>query len=75
MPLYEYSCSDCQAKFELLVSHQHADEVVCVKCHGEKVRRLLSVFAAKRRNGEDSFNGERPSMGGCGCGGGGCGCH
>jgi putative FmdB family regulatory protein len=75
MPLYEYYCSDCQANFELLVGHQHADEVVCVKCHGEKVRRLLSVFAAKRGKGEASFNGERPSMGGCGCGGGGCGCH
>ncbi len=75
MPLYEYYCSDCQANFELLVGYQHADEVVCVKCHGEKVRRLLSVFAAKRGNGEASFSGERPSMGGCGCGGGGCGCH
>jgi len=77
MPLYEYYCSDCQTKFELLVGHQHADEVVCAKCHGEKVRRLLSVFAAKRGNGEDSFGGELPSMGGGGggCCGGGCGCH
>ncbi len=28
MPLYEYYCSDCRTKFELLVSHQHADDVV-----------------------------------------------
>ena len=76
MPLYSTICSDCQTKFELLVGHQHADEVVCAKCHSEKVRRLLSVFAAKRGNGEaSSFGGELPSMGGGGCCGGGCGCH
>jgi putative FmdB family regulatory protein len=76
MPLYEYYCSDCRTKFELLVGHKHADEVVCAKCHGEKVRRLLSVFSAIRGSGEDSsFDGELPSMGSCGCGGGACGCH
>ena len=45
MPLYEYYCSDCKSKFELLVSRQHADDIICMKCHSEKVRRLLSVFA------------------------------
>ncbi|GHO53790.1 FmdB family zinc ribbon protein [Ktedonobacter robiniae] len=48
MPLYEYYCPDCKNKFELLVSYKHADDVVCMKCHSEKVRRLLSVFAAQR---------------------------
>jgi len=77
MPLYEYYCSDCQKKFELLVSHGQADDIVCVKCQGEHVRRLLSVFSAKRGGGEDSsFGGELPSMGGGGgCCGGACGCH
>lgn len=76
MPLYEYYCSDCQKKFELLVGHNQADDVVCVKCQGEQVRRLLSVFSAKRGSGEDSFGGELPSMGGGGgCCGGACGCH
>src|SRR5579883_2003803 len=40
MPLYEYYCSNCKSKFELLVGHQHADDVVCMKCRSEKVRRL-----------------------------------
>jgi putative FmdB family regulatory protein len=72
MPLYEYYCSGCQAKFELLVNHQHADEVICVKCHSDKVRRLLSVFSSPRGEGNDtSFSNE--SSGGC-CGGA-CGCH
>ena len=76
MPLYEYYCSDCQSKFELLISHKHADDVVCAKCRGEKVRRLLSVFAAQRGGSEDSsYDDVQPRMGGCACGGGGCGCH
>lgn len=75
MPLYEYYCSDCRAKFELLVSHQHADDVVCMKCHSEKVRRLLSVFAMSRGTSEEAGYDDMPSMGGCGCGGGSCGCN
>jgi putative FmdB family regulatory protein len=74
MPLYEYYCSICQLKFELLVSHKHADEVVCMKCHSEKVRRLLSVFSKTRSSDSDvSFDDTSSSDGGC-CGGGACGC-
>jgi len=52
MPLLRVSLLGLQkSKFELLVSHQHADDVVCMKCHSEKVRRLLSVFALA--NGEE----------------------
>lgn len=80
MPLYEYYCSDCRSKFELLVNHQHADDVVCTKCHSEKVRRLLSTFAFTGRASEsggydyDDFDGSAEG-GSCGCGEGGCGCH
>jgi putative FmdB family regulatory protein len=76
MPLYEYYCSDCKSRFELLVSHQHADDVVCMKCHSEKVRRLLSVFAFAGSDSEDSsFDDMGPSTGTCACGGGSCGCN
>lgn len=76
MPLYEYYCSDCKSKFELLVSHKHADDVVCMKCRSEKVRRLLSLFATPHGAAEDSgYDDSAPSMGSCGCGGGSCGCH
>lgn len=77
MPLYEYYCSDCKATFELLVSHKHADDIVCTKCYGENVRRLLSVFASQRASGEEgSYEDMDSSMGGGCCGGGGsCGCH
>ncbi|HTI13697.1 MAG TPA: zinc ribbon domain-containing protein [Dictyobacter sp.] len=76
MPLYEYYCSDCKSKFELLVGYKHADDIVCMKCHSENVRRLLSVFASSRGASEDFSFDDMPAGGSCGCGGGGsCGCH
>ena len=76
MPLYEYYCSDCKSKFELLVSHKHADGIVCMKCQSEHVRRLLSVFSARHTSSDDGDDYDTaPSMGGCACGGGSCGCH
>jgi putative FmdB family regulatory protein len=78
MPLYEYYCSGCKTKFELLVNHQHANDVVCTKCHSEKVRRLLSTFAfagkASESSNYDDFDASVDG-GSCGCGDGGCGCH
>jgi len=84
MPLYEYYCQECKNKFELLSTFSHADsDVICQKCHGSKVRRMLSVFSA-RRGGDGEFNdgGHYAQAndaiggmgGGCSCGGGGCGC-
>ncbi len=76
MPLYEYYCKDCKTSFELIVAHQHADDVVCTKCHGEKVRRKLSLFATHRGDDVDYDYDEALSSpaGSCGCGGD-CGCH
>jgi putative FmdB family regulatory protein len=75
MPLYEYKCSDCNAKFEMIVNHEHADDVVCMKCQSQKVRRLLSVFAAPRGEaGDYDYDDTMPSMGSCACGGN-CGCN
>jgi putative FmdB family regulatory protein len=87
VPLYEYYCSDCRSKFELLMSYEAsgADDIVCAHCHGGHVRKLLSVFARPRAVAVgDSFSdyGEYDDAGadsdiggGCACGGGGCGCQ
>lgn len=87
VPLYEYYCSDCQSKFELLVSFDasEAEDIVCARCHGGRVRKLLSVFARPRAvaggdafsdYGDDYGDAESDYGGGsCACGGGGCGCH
>lgn len=47
MPLYEYVCQDCGARFEALRSMNDADEVItCKKCLGTNTNRALSVFFA-----------------------------
>ena len=44
MPLYEYECSACEARFDRLTSAAAADDAVCARCGSTQVRRLLSVI-------------------------------
>ncbi len=47
MPLYEYECSKCGARFELLRRmHDDDRDLRCPKCDAKKVERLVSGFAA-----------------------------
>ncbi len=81
MPIYEYRCADCERSFETFVRPGHDDDAECPSCHGSKLKRELSVFAARGGSNGDgdaaaaaaiASNG-RASGGGC-CGGA-CGCH
>jgi len=45
MPIYEYHCPKCRLDFEELVSGNV--KVVCPKCGGKKVNKLMSLFAHK----------------------------
>ncbi|HEY7778802.1 MAG TPA: zinc ribbon domain-containing protein [Ktedonobacterales bacterium] len=89
MPLYEYLCADCKARFEVLTSYEasQSDTVVCATCHGTRVRKLLSVVARTRHSGGgddfgdfggDDFGGDDfddgDDMGGGGCSCGGGAC-
>ncbi len=45
MPIYEYVCSECDSKFELLRPMSRANEAApCPQCH-QKAERVLSRFA------------------------------
>ena len=44
MPLYEYECRDCGARFEALVMKRET-EVACRACGGTEIAQLLSTFA------------------------------
>ena len=45
MPIYEYACSDCGTKFELLRPLSEADkEATCPNCH-KSAERKFSAFA------------------------------
>ena len=47
MALYEYKCSDCEERFELMRSVSAADEPArCPECGGAESRRLISSFAS-----------------------------
>ncbi len=47
MPLYEYECSDCEARFDVLRSMSKADDAVaCPKCESENTHRAISLFSA-----------------------------
>jgi putative FmdB family regulatory protein len=78
MPIFEYKCSECNTKFEVL--HKSAtrdDEVSCPNCNSFKNKKLFSTFSS-------SINSDsQPSSGGCktgycgmpdsGCSSGSCG--
>jgi len=45
MPIFEYRCSNCDTKFEVLhKSTTKQDEVNCPKCNSLDNKKLLSAF-------------------------------
>ena len=73
MPIYEYKCKACDAKFEQLVRSMSTPpssepSVKCPSCGSAKTARELSVFAVGAEAGPKSSSS--PAAGGCGrCGG------
>ncbi len=82
MPIYEYLCTNCDRSFEAFVRPGDGG-AQCPLCHGSKLKRELSTFAARAGNGDGAAAAAMAisgaaNGGGCGaggCGGGGCGCH
>ncbi len=68
MPVYEYVCSDCGLKFELLRPLSQANqEASCPRCHNS-AERIFSVFASfsKSDSGEIApITGAGSSCGSC----------
>lgn len=43
MPIYEYECSSCDAKFQCLIMKKDQEEgLVCPECGGKRLNRLIS---------------------------------
>ena len=60
MPIYEYTCLDCQSEIELIRSIKDADAPLnCTQCQGEHTRRKISLFNAS--------SGGRTIAGGSSC--------
>ncbi|MBI3185925.1 MAG: zinc ribbon domain-containing protein [Myxococcales bacterium] len=43
MPLFEYRCTGCSHRFEVLV--RQGESPTCPRCQGSELEKLLSVFA------------------------------
>ncbi len=47
MPIYEYTCLDCNTKFDALRRMSEADTPIsCEECRGENTSRKISLFYA-----------------------------
>jgi putative FmdB family regulatory protein len=74
MPLYEYTCEQCDNEFELLIRSSH-DKPTSPTCGATKVIKQLSIPAAHIGGNSSLPVCEVPRGGGCGlpqCGTGGC---
>ena len=65
MPIYEYSCQDCGARFEKLVSTSSASDVVCPSCGEKHLKQEFSVFAAHANGAPKSPEAPMCPRGGC----------
>jgi putative FmdB family regulatory protein len=76
MPIFEYACDDCGAKFEQLVRRSaEADAVRCPGCGQDHLTTQYSTFAARAGTAKSAAPAECGS-GMCGtnyCQSGGCG--
>jgi putative FmdB family regulatory protein len=71
VPIYEYACSDCGARFERY-QRSWAEAARCPGCQSAAVERLLSSFALAGTRASDDRGGAGGAGGAC-CGGS-CGC-
>ena len=68
MPIYEYTCKSCDAKFEQLVRSMNGQaSVKCPECGSSKTARALSVFATVSESSKDTaLPSQGPVCGRCG---------
>ncbi|MGO8673974.1 MAG: FmdB family zinc ribbon protein [Capsulimonadaceae bacterium] len=74
MPLYEYTCRECDTDFEMLTSAGKRDSVAaCPSCGADKVLRKISLAAnAVIKSGKSGGSSEPYSCGSSSCCGGSC---
>ena len=78
MPVFEYKCTSCNSKFEVLhKSSVKQEDVSCPDCNSKEIKKLFSSFSASvqghsHENGCNHESCGMPSTG-CGCSGGSCG--
>ena len=74
MPIYEYICNDCDARYERIVMSSN-QVIECPKCASKRHTLQLSVFSAGKSVNGSASSGSAASSGGCGCTPHTCGCN
>jgi putative FmdB family regulatory protein len=46
MPIYEYLCDDCGAKFDKFVRHPGSEEVLCPSCGKDRLTQQFTTFTS-----------------------------
>jgi len=68
MPIFEYQCEKCKARFEEIVIGKGGDEVCCPECGHDRTRRLMSTFSWSGTDGAraaSACSSCAPSPGAC----------
>ena len=66
MPIFEYSCQDCGARFEKLVRRAgDTDGLACPSCGRTELRQELSVFAAHANGASEAAPAPAAPCAGC----------
>lgn len=75
MPIYEYKCSECKTKFEVLhKSSTDKKEVSCPECNSVNNKKLYSAFSSNINSESGSASGDcstgqcQTSVSGCASG-------
>ena len=66
MPVYDYKCTACGHRFELLQSISSRGETVCPRCGGKVARVYEGKWAMGKRSGGCSCGGNCQGCSGCG---------
>jgi putative FmdB family regulatory protein len=67
VPIYEYTCKNCDAKFEELQRTMSSEaKVKCPECGSAKTARALSVFAVGSESASSRSSVDTPGCGRCG---------
>ncbi|MBI4028693.1 MAG: zinc ribbon domain-containing protein [Verrucomicrobia bacterium] len=77
MPIYEFSCPECQHDFELLVRSAKWKGAKCPRCGSIRISKKFSVFASQSAASHSQSAPVCPNNPHrrCGCGAGGHHCH
>lgn len=60
MPIYEYTCQQCDHRFETIVFPNDGDEVVCPQCNSVQVKKLVSAGAIRPEGIPTGSGGFKP---------------